>query len=73
MRLQAEPCVARYRTNASESDLDKIVASPVAFTIAVRTSGVAQWEAIGHRELEEVLRKAVVRFPLCQGSCRLAG
>ena len=61
-RLLDDPNVAfyRYRTEQPEADLDKIAASPIAFTIASRTAKT--WEPIGRRELEEVLLKPVVRF-----------
>jgi hypothetical protein len=52
----------RYQTEKLETDLDAIVASPLAFAVAVRVPGEGEWRSIGQRELEDVLRQPVVRF-----------
>lgn len=36
--------------------------SPVAFRVAVLSSAVSEWEALGHRELEAELRRPLVFF-----------
>jgi hypothetical protein len=51
-----------YRTTVPELDLDKIVASPMLFRIAVRHSELHPWELLGWRQLEGPLTQPVVQF-----------
>jgi len=63
-RTLAQPNIAfyRYRTDAPDSDLDRIAASPIAFTLAVLVSDANRWRALGQRELEHELQQPIVRF-----------
>lgn len=58
------PDVAFYnhRTSGPSSALDEIASKPVQFAVAVKTSGLQQWEPIGQRPLQGDVAKPVVMF-----------
>jgi hypothetical protein len=60
----------RYRTEAPDSDLDRIAAKPVLFRIAVRHLALDAWESIGWRELEDHLTQPLVQFMQDVGNFR---
>ena len=59
-----------YRTEAPDSDLDRIASKPLLFRIAVRHLKPSSWKAIGWRALEERLTQPIVQFMQDLGNFR---
>ena len=57
-----------YRTDAPDSDLDRIAAKTILFKIAVRHMDERGWEVIGWRKLEEQFSQPIVQFMQDRGN-----
>lgn len=51
-----------YRTEAPDSDVDRIASKPILFKISVRHMDERAWELIGWRKLEEQFSQPIVQF-----------
>jgi hypothetical protein len=59
-----------YRTEAPDSDLDRIASKPILFKIIVRHMEERSWELIGWRKLEEQFSQPIVQFKQNIGNFR---
>ncbi len=63
-RLVQPPQIAlySYQTTEPSDNVDYIAAKPVLFTVAVKTSGLKQWEKIGSKPLQGEVARPVAMF-----------